>query len=156
MDIVTVVVVTILVYSAIATLVIELSGEHSYVIAAFGFGPVGLLLVFLNNIWCKIVDLLKYRITKRAIIEDVYTGKRYKCKTQDVYNFSWYQEYNLVKRYAKRKEYKNIPNVPLDIMERVRVNCENCKYYDSCEYEVRCKSDSDGYRTEFDKFVADK
>jgi len=39
-------------------------------------------------------------------------------------------------------------------MEKVRVNCDNCRYNEECEGgELRCKCDSDGYRTEFDKFA---
>ena len=79
---------TLIVYSTIATVIYILSGENEDILLLFGLGIIGLLLIGLYHIISKIQRLFKYHIRKRSIFEDLESKQRYKCRisqTDDIY-----------------------------------------------------------------------
>ena len=149
-------VLTLIIYSLISTVVFVITKENEDVLAIFGLGIVGLVLLCITNIIYKIKNKLKYHINKRSIFEEVATGNKYKCKVSDSHNVDWVPGYRLVKRYASRSEYIDIPDFSKDFIEKSRKNCDNCKYNKECDYNyprntIKCKNDY-GIIIEFDKF----
>lgn len=150
-----------MVYSLVATITYIISGENEDVIIAFGLGIVGLTLSGIMKIVHKIRKLFKYHIGKRSIFEEESSGNRYKCKTKDTNDIKWVSGYKLIRRYASKAEWVDIPDFSKSFVENSKKNCNYCKHDKECECEypytkVRCKHDEFGTVLEFDKFEKGK
>ena len=159
MNIFGIVLLTLVVYSLISTVVFIISKENEDVIVAFGLGIVGLILAGLCRIIRWIIFKFKYRIGKRSIFEETSTGNKYKCKVKDSNDIDWVPGYKMIKRYATKSEWINIPDFNKELIMRSKINCNNCKHDkpDECRcgypYDrVKCKHDEWGAVLEFDKF----
>lgn len=147
--------ITLVVYSAISTIVYIISGENEDVIAAFGLGIFGLALWVVLTIIRKIMIKFKYHIGKRSIIEEECSGKRYKCKVKDATDVvMWANGYRMIKRYATKSEWINIPDLSKELINSYKKNCDHCKHNKECAHRdtVKCKHDGFGMILEFDKF----
>lgn len=155
METLNIIIATIIVYSAISTVAYIISKENDDVLAAFGLGIVGLLLIGIMSIIRKIIYQCKYRIGKRSIFVEEATHNNYKCnpKYADDIN-GWNSGYRLVKRYASKNEYKNIPDFSKEFIENALRNCDHCKHNDVCGYHTKpkCKHNEIEQVLEFDKF----
>ena len=158
METLNIIIATILVYSAVATAAYIATNENDDVICAFGLGIVGLTLSGVMEIIRKVIFQFKYRIGKRSIFVEEATNKNYKCnpKYADDIN-GWNSGYRLVKRYAPKSEYKNIPDFSKEFIEKALRNCDHCKYDKECECtppynRIKCKHNEYGQVLEFDKF----
>ena len=153
-----IILLTLIVYSSISTITYIITKENEDVLCAFGLGIVGLSLSGILRVVAKIVRMFRYHIGKRSICEEKATGNRYKCKTKDSEDIrGWTEGYKLIKRYAKKNEWKDIPDFSKEFIEHSKINCDNCMYdYECCcdwPYdEVRCKHDQWGRVIEFDEF----
>lgn len=148
---------TLVVYSLIATIVFLFSGVKEDVAIVFGLGIVGMVLLGISKFICKIRDIFKYNIGKRAIFVEEATGNKYKCKTKDTENVSWAIGYKLIKRYTVKSEWVDIPDFSKEFIENSKRNCDSCKYDKECQCdypytEIKCKHDEFGAVLEFDKF----
>lgn len=151
-----VVLATIVIYSVVSTIVIEICNENDNVIAAFGFGVFGLLCIGACKIINKVNRYFKYHYNKRSIFKNKTNGKMYVCHVKDCNDVNWNENYHLVKRYAKKAEWLDLPKLDNNVLEVCRRNCDNCKYDRKCSqgsYAIKCKHDEFGTVTEFDKFV---
>ena len=142
MNTLNIIIATLLVYWTIATIVVILTDENEEVMCAFAIGVVGLLLILIMSIVRKLIFYFKYRYNKRSIFEEESTGVQYKCELKDTDNiFYWSQGYKLVKRYASRAEWKNLPDLDKEFIFISRRNCSNCKYDEECYDHPKCKHD---------------
>lgn len=155
-----IVVLTLVIYSAIATLICVVAKDDETVAIVFGLGIVGLALWGVRNIIYIIRKQFKYHIGKRSIFEEESTGNKYKCKVKDSEDIRcWVEGYTLIKRYAVKSEWAYIPDFSKEFIDKSKRNCDHCKYNtpDECmtDYphdKVRCKHDKYGRVLEFDKF----
>lgn len=147
-----IVLATLLVYSAIATIVYFLFGQSEEVAALFGLGLVGGVLILLTKIVNAVSDLFKYCIGKRSIFVEDATGTKYKCKTKETHNILWMDGYTLQKRYAKKSEWQDIPDFDVAFLDTAKINCDNCKYDKECRKHPKCTHDEFGAVSEFNKF----
>lgn len=153
-----IILLTLVIYSSISTITYMITKENEEVLCAFGLGIVGLSLSGILRVVERIVSIFRYHIGKRSIFEEKATGDRYKCKTNDADDiWHWTEGYKLIKRYAKKNEWKDIPDFSKEFIEHSKINCDNCMYDDECccdwPYdEVRCKHDQWGKVIEFDEF----
>ena len=159
MNIFYIVLVTLVVYSIISTFTYIISKENDDVIIAFGLGIFGLTLCGILMILRKVSNNFKYHIGKRSIFEEESTGNKYKCKVKDASDVEWVYGYKIIKRYAVKSEWTNIPDFNKEFIENSKINCDHCKYNNAgecmCDYpydKVRCKHDEFGAVLEFDKF----
>ena len=151
------VLITLIIYSLIATTVYLISGENEYIIIAFGLGIFGLISTGIMKIIHKIINLFKYHIGKRSIFEEESSGNKYKCKTKYTNYIRLVSGYKLISRYASRFEYVNIPDFSKSFVENSKRNCYHCKHDKECECEypytkIRCKHDEFGKVLEFNMF----
>ena len=159
MNIFYIVLVTLVVYSMISTFTYIISKENDDVIIAFGLGIFGLTLCVILKIVRKVNNNFKHHIGKRSIFEEKSTGNKYKCKVKDARDIEWLSGYRIVKRYAIKSEWLDIPDFSKKFIENSKINCNHCKYNNNsgcmCDYpydKVRCKHDKFGTVLEFDKF----
>lgn len=159
MDTFYIVLITLIAYSIISTLVYIISKDNEDVAIAFGLGIFGLTLCGILMISRKINNEFKYHIGKRSIFEEEGTGNKYKCKVRDANDVDWMLGYKMIKRYAVKSEWFNIPDFSKEFIEKSKVNCDHCRYNNDgecmCDYPydgVRCKHDEWGAVLEFDKF----
>lgn len=146
---------TLVLYSTISTLIFFIKKEDENVLLLAGLGIVGSIVTLIFETIGEINRLLKYHIGKRSIYENVHTNEKYKCKVSCNDDMDWNNDYKLIRRYAVKKEWDGIPDIPEDVIEKSKINCSNCKYYDWCGqfgHEVKCKTDFYGKVEEFDKF----
>lgn len=153
-----IVLITLVVYSMISTFTYIISKENDDVIIAFGLGIFGLTLCGVLKVVRKIRDKFKYHIGKRSIFEEKSTGNKYKCKVKDAEDIRcWAGGYKMIKRYATKCEWVNIPDFSDEFINNSKKNCDNCKYDKECVCDypyitVKCKHDKYGTVLEFDKF----
>lgn len=157
MNIFYIVLITLVAYSLISTIVYLITDNEDIVIA-FGLGIVGLTLSGIMKVIYKIKNLFKYQIGKRSIFEEESSGNKYKCKTSNTNDIQWVSGYKLIKRYATKTEWINIPNFSKEFVENSKRNCDRCKHDKECDWEysyenIKCKHDEYGKVLEFDKFV---
>lgn len=155
-----IVLITLVVYSLVSTIVFIITKENEDITMGFGLGIVGLILIGITKTIRKIRNSFKYHIGKRSIFIEEKTGNKYKCKTRDTNDVCWVIGYSLIKRYATKSEWQNISDFSKEFIKNSKRNCDNCKYNDSCKFNmcrksldtIRCQHDSFGIVTEFDKF----
>lgn len=157
MNIFYIVLITLVAYSLISTIVYLITDNEDIVIA-FGLGIVGLTLSGTMKIIHKIKNLFKYHIGKRSIFEEEDSGNKYRCRTSNTDDILWGSGYKLVKRYASKGEWTDIPDFSKEFIENSKRNCDRCKYDKECSGEhsnenIKCKHDEYGRVLEFDKFV---
>ena len=158
MDVFYTVLITLIVYSIISTLAYIISKDNEDVAVAFGLGVFGLTLCGVLNVIRKIKDKFKYHIGKRSIFEEKGTGNKYKCRVKDAEDIRcWTEGYKMIKRYAKKSEWIDIPDFSEEFINNSKKNCDNCKYDKECVCDypritVKCKHDGYGTVLEFDKF----
>lgn len=159
MDVFYIVLITLVAYSIISTLTYIISKDNEDIAIAFGLGIFGLTLCGILKIIRKIRDKFKYHIGKRSIFEEESTGNKYKCKVKDASDVEWMSGYKIIKRYAEKSEWVDIPDFSNDFIKQSKINCDHCKYNNAgecmCDYPydgVRCKHDEWGAVLEFDKF----
>ena len=151
-----IILLTLIVYSLVATIVFIITKENEDVAIVFGLGVVGLVLVGVSKVIHKIINKFKYHIGKRSIFIEESTGKKYKCKVKDSQDIGWVSGYKIVRRYAEKSEWRDIPDFSKEFISNSKINCDNCKYDNECDqfpyYKVKCKHDEYGRVLEFDKF----
>lgn len=147
----TIVILTLFVYSIISTTIYLLSKQNEDVLEVFGLGIFGMILVGISKLYWNIKQFFRCNYQKRTLFQDNKTKTIYKCKNKDTHNIYW-GDYKLIKRYTKKNEWKDIPDLPDDVMKKLKINCENCIYNKDCEKNVKCKHDNYGTVIEFDQF----
>lgn len=153
MNIFYIVLITLIVYSIISTLTYLICKENDDVIIAFGLGIFGLALCGVLRIMQAARKQFKCNIGKRSIFEEVSTGNKYKCKTKYTMDIHyWMDDYKVIKQYAKKSEWVDIPDISQEVIENSKRNCDYCKHDEACRYDVKCKHDPWGTVLEFDKF----
>lgn len=147
--------ITLAIYSLISTIIYLITNNEDIVIT-FGLGIVGLSLLGIMRIINKIIKLFKYHIGKRSIFEEKSSGNKYKCRTCNTGDIQWITDYKLIKRYAFKSEWVDIPDFSKAFIKNSRSNCDHCKYNKKCYSEylenIKCKHDEYGKVLEFDKF----
>lgn len=119
MNICLIIFLTLLIYSGIATILFLLFDEKEDILFWFGLGIVGLGVVALAIIIRKLLKFFKYELGKRTIFVELETGNKYKCKTKERENYNFdIDGYKMVTRYAQKKEWKDIPDFPLEIRNK--------------------------------------
>lgn len=108
MNIFYIILTTLVVYSLVSTIVFIITKENEDIIMGFGLGIIGLILIGVTKIIRKIRNSFKYHIGKRSIFIEKSTGNKYKCKTKDTNDINWVSDYELIKRYATKSEWRNI------------------------------------------------
>ena len=158
MNVLAIVLDTLIIYSLISFSVFLLSNENEDVFAFFGMGITGWIIFGLYYIIERISNHFKYHHNKRSIFLEESTGNKYICKVKDAEYFSlWMNGYRVIKRYANKSEWKDIPYLSDELIEKSKMNCDNCKYDEECVCEfpydkIKCKHDKYGTVLEFDKF----
>ena len=153
-----IVLLTLIIYSLIGTILYIITKDNEVVAIAFGLGIVGLALWGILNVVRKIKNKFKYHIGKRSIFKEESTGNKYKCKVKDAEDIRcWTEGYKMIKRYAVKSEWINIPDFSEKFILNSKKNCDNCKYDKECindypRITVKCKHDGYGTVLEFDKF----
>lgn len=144
------VILTLVIYSAIATLLFLITKENEDVAIWFGLGIIGMILVLLSKIIKKSKRYYEHR-NHRSIIycKDIKEYKWCKLKdTDDIY--CWHGDYELKKRYAEKHEWKDLMPFDKEFIKYSKRNCDNCIHnYKECKSndwddKVLC-SDNDKY-----------
>ena len=156
MNIYLIVLITLLIYSALALISYWLSKENDNVLEIFGMGIIGWVLMLLFQIIKLISKYFRYR-HKRSIFEDE-NGDRFYCKTEYANDFNWH--YKMIKRYAPKDQWQDLVPFTKEQIKLAQRNCDRCKHDKDCTFDmwrvsldkVRCKHDEFGTVTEFDKF----
>lgn len=150
-----IILITLVAYSLVSTIVYLITDNEDAVIA-FGLGVVGLTLSGILKIVYKIRSLFMYHIGKRSIFEEESSGSKFKCRTSNTNDIQWVSGYKLIKRYATKTEWVNIPDFSKVFIEKSKRNCDHCRYNKVCDDEclesIKCKHDEYGTVLEFDKF----
>ena len=160
MNVFYIVLLTLVAYSFIATIAYIVSKNNEDVAVLFGLGIFGLTLYGVLTVIRKINNKFKYHIGKRSVFEEESTGNKYKCRVKDAEDIRcWTEGYKMLKRYAKKSEWIDIPDFSKEFILSSKKNCDNCKHNNPsecmCDYPydtLRCKHDEWGTVLEFDKF----
>ena len=153
-----IVLITLTVHSAIACLISLIFSDNDDVFEIFGLGIVGLSILLIGWIIESILGFFKYHFNKRSIFVEETTGNKYICKTKDTPDIQyWTTGYKLVRRYATKSEWKNIPYFSNEFIKKSKINCDHCKHDKECVCEfpynkIKCKHDKYGMVLEFEKF----
>ena len=113
---------TLVIYSAITTTVIVISHGNETIIEACGLGIVGCLLKEICSLFYKIRNFFTYHYKKRSIFEKRSDGKRYICSVKDCNAVNALEEYHLVKRYAPKSEWIDLPELSEDVLQEAKRN----------------------------------
>lgn len=158
MEVFYIVLLTLIAYSLVGTILYIITKDNEDVAIAFGLGVVGLTLWGVLQVIQKIRDQFRCHIGKRSIFEQTSTGNKYKCRVKDAEDIHcWTEGYKMIKRYAKKSEWIDIPDFSEEFINNSKKNCDNCKYDKECVCDypritVKCKHDGYGTVLEFDKF----
>lgn len=122
MDIFIIVLLTLVGYSLIGTVAYLISKENETVAIAFGLGVVGLTICGIAKLVRGIANKFKYHIGKCSVFVDKKTGKKFKCKVKDASAVQWTYgySYDLLRRYALRSDYADIPEFSREIIISAR------------------------------------
>ena len=160
MNTLSIIILTLIVYSLLAIVIYFLLGENEDTLEFFGLGIVGWILLFVFNfIVMPIGDFIRY-YNKRSIFKEESTGNKYICNlkdTEDIYY--WTEGYKLLKRYAPKSEWEGMPYFDKEFVKNSKINCNHCKHDKVCDHGgayVKCKHDEWGTIVEFDKFEKNK
>ena len=120
MDILIIVLLTLAVYSLLGTITYFISKENETVAIAFGLGIIGLTICGIAKLVRGIANKFKYHVGKCAVFVDSRTGEKFKCKVKDANAVQWVYSYNLIRRYALRSDYADIPEFSKEIIISAR------------------------------------
>lgn len=123
-NVVVVVILTLVIYSIVATIAYLVSKENETVAVAFGLGIAGLTVVGLAKLVHAIRNRFKYHIGKRSIFEDAKTKQRYRCKTKDANAVSFVGDYVLIERYANQSTWNPLPDIDKAYIQKARKESE--------------------------------
>ena len=158
MNTLNIIILTLLIYSLIAIVVYFISGENGDVLEFFGVGIIGWIILFvIDFIVMPIGNFIRY-YDKRSIFKEESTGNKYICKLKDTEDIDlWTEGYKIVKRYAPKSEWKDLPYINEEVIKNSKRNCNHCKYDKECsrypmEKNIKCKHSEYGRVLEFDKF----
>lgn len=157
METIYIILLTLIIYSLIATIVITATNENDNLILAFALGITGGIITLVICIIRKTYNYFKYHYNKRSIFEEIDTEQYYKCKIKDANDICWSSEYSLIRRYAPKSRWKDLPDFSKEFIEKSRRNCDHCRYDKEClcdfPYDkIKCKHNEFGRVIEFDKF----
>ena len=158
MNVLAIVFITLIVYSLISYSVFLLSNENEDVLCFFGMGITGWVIFGLYYIVGRISNYFKYHHNKRSVLLEESTNNKYICKVKDADDiFHWIKGYVLIKRYADKLEWKDIPYFSEEFVKKSKMNCNHCKHDKECVCEfpynqIKCIHDRYGTVLEFDKF----
>jgi len=138
------IIITILIYSAITTLIFIASKENDDVAVLLAIGVLAIVLIPGFALIRKLISLKKFG-GKRSIILDNDENKYYWCKLSDTNDLSdWFNRYKLKTRYATKDEWSKYERISQEKIEKSKINCDYCA--DECsnwyENSHKCKTDS--------------
>lgn len=145
-----IVILTLVGYSTVSTIVYIISGENYDVLAVFGLGIFGVIIIFLDK--CVVNPMYRFirNYNKRTVFEDE-NGNKFYCHTKYANDLDWY--YKIIKRREKKEVWKHIAPATKECIDKIQKNCDRCKHDNQCRNcGVRCKHDNFGIITEFDQF----
>ena len=146
-------------YSLVST-VLVLSLDNDTLTGFLATGPVGLVLFCILKLWNKIQRYFKYHYKKMSIWDDG-NGNLYRAKPeidQDIRHCDLSKGYKLIKRYATKSEWKNLPTFSDEFLKTCLINCERCLHTTECDEKydhgkpVLCKTDEFGCIIEYDHY----
>ena len=111
MEVFKVAILTLVIYSLISTILFIITKEDEDVLCVFGLGICGWILWAVLRVIRKIIKYFKYSMGKRTIVQDVNTNKLYKTKSKDFIAILESNQYKIVKRYATKSEWKDLPSI---------------------------------------------
>lgn len=122
MDIFIIVLLTLVTYSLVGTVAYFISKENETVAIAFGLGIIGLTICGIAKLVRGIANKFKYHVGKCSVFFDKKTGKRFKCKVKDANAVQWAYgyDYDLIRRYALRSDYADVPEFSREIIINAR------------------------------------
>jgi hypothetical protein len=144
MSVLTIVIITVLVYSAITCFIFIVSNEDEDVAAYLAIGLLGIILIPGIALIKKLIWLKRFG-GKRSIIFDNAEDKHYWCKISDADDFSgWFNRYKLITRYAPKEEWRKYDKISKEKIDKSKQNCDHCaincaEYYGT---ESKCKTDA--------------
>ena len=122
------------VYSLIST-VLVLSLDRDTLTTFLATGPVGLVLFCILKLWYKIQTYFRYHYKKMSIWDDG-NGNLYRAKPemyQDIRYCKLSKGYKIVKRYATKSEWKDLPTFSDEFLKICLINCDRCIYIKECD-----------------------
>lgn len=125
---------TLFICSFVKTIVLLITDENETLKNIFSYGIFGCFIAFICKIIRVVKNKIKYHLNKRSIFEDKITHIKYCCKTKytnDVID-SASNKYTLIKRYANKYDWKNLPSFTNEEISNFCIRCYNCKYNDIC------------------------
>ena len=142
----------------VLTVIYIATDENEEFAVHYGIGIIGCIVSW----FCCLVRLIKrwkFNRDKRSIFEDE-NGNRHYCEVKYADDFCWHDNYDMVKRYAIKDEWKDLTPFTKEQIEAAQRNCDRCKHDDTCTFDqwrpsldkIKCKHDECGVVTEFDKF----
>ena len=145
---------TLIAYSLIAVIVYYISKENDDVLAFFGMGIIGWILLFIFDFIIKPIGNFIRHYNKRSIFQKENTDEKYICNLKDTDDINyWVGGYKLIRRYAPKSEWQGLPYFDKEFIANSKINCSHCKYDDECErYEPKCTHDYFWKVLEFDEF----
>ena len=91
MNTLTIIILTLMVYSLIAVIIYFITGEKDDVLEIFGMGIVGWILLFIFDFILKPIHKFFKYYNKRSIFEDE-NGNRFYCKVKYADDFCWHYD----------------------------------------------------------------
>ena len=110
MEVFKIAILTLVIYSLISTILFIITKENEDILCVFGLGICGWILWAVIRVIRKIINYFKYSMGKRAIVRDINTNKLYKTKSSNPIIWESSQ-YRIVKRYATKNEWKDLPSI---------------------------------------------
>jgi len=114
----TIVALTLLVYSFVACIVFELTNEKEEIGVYFGIGVVGIIIIGIVKLHKNIKKRYKL-ITQRSIFKCPDGIERY-CKFDKSEYLEFFKEYTIVERYANKDRWNAIEEISEEIIEQAR------------------------------------
>ena len=150
-------------YSFICTFLCNVF-DNDTLIGFLAVGPVGWILTIVLMPLYKIQKYFKYHYKKMSIWDDGH-GNLYRAKPgmyNDISHCNLSKGYKLMKRYATKSEWKNLPMFSDEFLKTCLVNCNRCVYKKECDKkydhgnQVLCKTDEFGCIIEYDHYRFNK
>lgn len=160
MDILITIILTLIIYSMVATAVFIISDENETVGIIFGIGIIGWIVAGIFAMIRKARKYFKYYYNKRSIFQNRHNGQSYTCRIKYTNDVTWNEDYKLIKRYAAKSEWESLPEFSKTFLESCKINCDRCKYHNECNeclkgiHSLKCVHDEYGAIISFDKFEA--
>lgn len=149
-----------LLYSVFCTILIFIF-DNDTLIQILAIGPFGWCLVGIQTLWRKINRYFKQSYKKMSIWDDG-KGNLFRAKPEiylDIRHCALSKDYKLIKRYAKKSEWKDLPMFSNDFLRVCLTNCDRCIHRKECdareehEKQILCKTDDFGCITEYNQYT---